>query len=256
LSDEQEQEDKPRRQWTDAQRAAHAARRRRPAPDLRVADGTDVQQMAEEAVGEAVANVITLSGFLMPLAPYTAVTLAGVPHPEQAGQWLVKSRAEMAGEVLLEHAKRNKRVLAAIQRFNLMFKNVELIEVAGAVAASVAVDAKLVPADATIALPGGIQMPILAPAIGDTIEYIAAQQEAARAQGIEVPPQSRRTESAAGVGQPEQPWAPEEPSEEQLRQARATRERIAARDAAIANGTDPTLRREGQTIVPGGMEKT
>jgi len=228
--------------------------------------------VADEVVADAVGNVIALAGLIMPLAPYTAVTVAGVPDADGQG-WVVKSRADMAGRVLLEHAKRNPRVLAFLARFNLMFRNVELVEVSAALVASVAVDARLVPPDATIALPGGAQMPILAPAIGDTIEYIASQREAAAApEFTTIATQARRTQSSTGVAEPEAPWvasspvdevpsegepARDEPSPSQLRKARAARERLAARDAELAAGRpDPTLRREGQAIVPGGVTDT
>jgi hypothetical protein len=237
--------------WSPARRAAAAQRRRG-------SDGQrpDADLIAEEVIDEAVANVTTLAGFIMPIAPYTAVTLAGVidpDSPKDAQTWLVKSRAEMAGSVLLEHAKRNRRVLAAVARFNLLFKNVELLEVVGSVGAAVAVDAKLMPADASIKLPGGAEYPILYPAIGDTIEFIAGQDAAAeaaeRAQGHEVPRRRRRTESADAVSTPQAPY---EPTLETPEDAAAMRERLTKRNAEL----DPTLRREGQTVIEGGVEAT
>ena len=173
-----------KRTWTPEQREKIMQARRERAQ--KNGSRTDAELIAEDVVGDAVANVITLSGFLMPIAPYTAVTIAGVPDPENEGSMLVQSRAEMAGRVLLEHAKRNHRVLAAIARFNQLFQSVELVEVVGSVVAAGAVDAHVVEPDATIALPGGAQVPILAPVIGDTIAYIAAQEDQARAQGIDL----------------------------------------------------------------------
>lgn len=203
----------------DRRRAESAATGARPqGRRQRVADG--VELVAEEVVGEAVANVVTLCGFVMPFAPYVAVTLAGVPHPEQENAWLVKSRAEMAGNVLLEHAKRDRRVLAAIDRFNRLFTNVEVVEVVGGVVAAAAVDAHLIEPDASIALPGGVQMPLLAPVIGDTVAYIAAQQEAAQGPAQ----QGDRREPEWGV--------------------------------ARASAADGTVRHEGQTVIVGGVEDT
>jgi len=242
--------ERPRRGWSEARRKASEQRRQGAAASSR----PDPELIAEEVIGDAVANVITLAGFVMPFAPYTAVTLAGVPG-EEAGTWVVRSRAEMAGAVLLEHAKRNNRVLAAVHRFNLLFKNVELAEVVGSVVASVAVDAHVIPPDATMALPGGMKLPILAPAIGDTIAYIAGQEEAAHAAG------HVRLDPDAGIGGAGQAWehiagAPTQPTPEQLAAAHAARERRRARDERIANGEEPTVRREGQTVIPGGVTDT
>ena len=254
--------ERPRRQWSEARRAAaQKPRTGRSQP----AGVTDADLIAEDVIGEAVDNITTLAGYVMPFAPYTAVTLMGVPDPESSDDrqlpWIVKSRAQMAGEILLAHAKTNRRLLAAVARFNLLFKNVELLEVAGSVVAAAAVDAHLVEPDATIALPGGLELPILAPAIGDTIEFIAAQERAAeaqaRAEGREVPQRRRRTQSPNGVSEPEQPWSPDEPTAAQRAEAEETRRRLEARNAVIANGgVDPTLRREGQTIVPGDERST
>jgi len=248
--------ERPRRQWSQARCAAQGQRRRR--DDATDGARPDVEVIAEEQVAEAVANITTLAGFAMPIAPYTAVTLMGVPGPTPDAPWLVSSRAEMAGRVLLEHAKRNRRVLAAIARFNLMFKNVELLEVAGSVVASVAVDAKLVPPDATITLPGGIEAPILYPAIGDTIEYIAAQQAAATPESaVRVERQARPRPTTPDVDRPGEPWNGEL-SAEQKAEVEATRRRIAARDSArdANGGVEPTLRREGQVRVEGDVTKT
>jgi len=197
---------------------------------------TDAELIAEDVVGDAVANVITLSGFLMPVAPYTAVTIAGVPDPENEGAMLVQSRAEMAGRVLLEHAKRNPRVLRAIARFNQLFQSVELVEIVGSVVAAGAVDAHVIEPDATIALPGGAQMSILAPVLGDTIAYIAGQEEMALAQGYAaLERRARRTAAAPDIKGPP-PRAPEP-----------------GRDYG---NPDPTLRREGQTVVTGDVTAT
>jgi len=253
--------DRPRgKPWTPARRAAaeraRADRERRSTPD---SARSDVELVAEDQIAEAVANITTLANFALPFAPYTAITIAGVPHPEQADTWLVAPRAQMAGHVLLEHAKRNRRVLAAVARFNLMFKNVELMEVAASVVASVAVDAHVVPADAAIALPGGAAMPILTPVIGDTIAYIAGQVDAGPAV-VQTERRTRRTVSSEGVTEPEEPWGSTtgqaEPTADQVAKAHEVRERLRERDERIANGTEPTLRRDGQVIVPGGVEAT
>lgn len=186
------------RTWSASRRAAWRKRQEGKAePRSRNGRAVDVDLIAEEVVGEAVANVTALAGFLMPIAPYTAVTLAGVPHPTESDAWIVAPRAQMAGRVLLEHAKRDARVLRAIDRFNRMFQSVEALEVAASLVASVAVDAHVVDAHAAIALPGGAQAALLAPVIGDTIAYIDAENEA---QGGAQ--QGPRMDGTAGTGSP------------------------------------------------------
>ena len=234
--------------WSPARRAA-AARRRGSADGQR----PDAELIAEEVVGEAVANITTLAGFIMPIAPYTGITIAGVPG-EKEGEWIVKSRAEMAGSVLLEHAKRNRRVLAAVARFNLLFKNVEIIEVAGAVIASAAVDAKLVEPDATVKLPGGIEAPILYPAIGDTIQYIALQQETQVVAHPTAKLSREESRAAGGSGSGQDEMTPEQRGE-----ARRIRRELERRNAELeAQGVplEPTARREGQVVVEGDVTKT
>lgn len=259
MTEEDATHEEQKRTWSPARRAAAENRRRtRSAAGVKDVRG-DAELVAEEVIGEAVDNMITLAGFAMPIAPHTAVTIAGVPEPDtrpEEGRWLVKSRAVMAGNVLLEHAKRNPRILQVVARFNLMFKNVELLEVAGAVVAAAAVDAKVVEPDAVVALPGGLEMPILAPVIGDTIAYIAAQQAQASPPAYRVDKRPDRGAAASAEGaEGDEPR--DEPTPAQRAEAARTRARILARENALANGQpDPTLRREGQTIVPGGVEDT
>jgi hypothetical protein len=241
-------------EWSPARRAAAAGRRRGPVDGQR----PDAELIAEEVIGEAVANMTTLAGFLTPIAPYTGITIAGVPGKNDENgnpTWIVKSRAEMAGSVLLEHAKRNRRVLAAVQRFNLMFKNVELLEVVGSVVASAAVDAKIVEPDASVKLPGGAEFPILYPAIGDTIEFIASQQEPGVVVGERVATGPRPGPEVAGP-QAREPMAQEEGMPQTPEQAAAMRERLTKRNERISNGLEPTATRQGQTVVPGDVTKT
>jgi hypothetical protein len=236
-------------EWSPARRAAAAGRRRGPVDGQR----PDAELIAEEVVGEAVANMTTLAGFLTPIAPYTGITISGVR--DKAGEWVVKSRAEMAGSVLLEHAKRNRRVLAAVQRFNLMFKNVELLEVVGSVVASAAVDAKIVEPDASVKLPGGAEFPILYPAIGDTIEFIASQQQPGVVVGERVASGSRPGPEVAGP-QAREPMPQADEMPQTPEQAAAMRERLTKRNERISNGLEPTATRQGQTVVPGDVTKT
>lgn len=251
MAEESTQASEGKRTWSPARRAAAEQRRRQRAENRIEGLKGDAELIAEDVIGEAVDNMVTLAGFAMPIAPYTAVTIAGVPG-ERDGEWVVKSRALMAGNVLLEHAKRNPRILQVIARFNAAFKSVELLEVAGSVVAAAAVDAKLVEPDAVVALPGGLEMPILAPAIGDTIAYIASQQAQPSPSG------AYRVDKRGGpTAEASESAEPDEPTAEQRAEFAGIKARLAARERALANGEpDPTLRREGQTVVPGGVEDT
>jgi hypothetical protein len=228
---EQEAPRKPR-QWSQARRDADAKRR---------AGGRlkgDADLVAEDVVGEAVDHLITVAGiFIVPVAPHVGLTIAGVPHPDAPAKlnalestpqdWLVQCRAAMAGRALLEHARRNTRVLALVGRFNALFRNVELLEVAGALAASVAVDAHLAPADAVAVLPGGARYPIFQPVIGDVIDFIASQR-------------------------PPEPLAPERVD----KRARNSHAAGAWSGDGAAATEEPTLRREGQAVIEGGVQDT
>jgi len=259
--------EKPKRTWSPARRAAQSGRRSSPADTGR----PDAQLVAEEVVGTAVDNLKGAAGmFIIPIAPLTGITICGVPaegyepgpadwqEQPKPGEWAVPSRADMMGRALLPQVARNPRLLALVDRFNQLFRNVELLEAAASIAAAAAVDAGAVPADASVTLPGGLQYPILEPVIGDVLEYMRSQQPQAMA--VIVARQARRTESANGVTQPEEPYQapPDEPTAAQRAHAAETRRRIAERDAVreANGGVEPTLRREGQIVLEGGVEDT
>jgi hypothetical protein len=207
---ETEAEDRPRRTWTDAQRAAHRRRQeQRRAPEARPARPSP-DDVADEVVGEAVANVKVLAGYLAPFAPHVGAAVAGVRGPD--GSTIVESRAEIAGAILLEQARQDARVLRALARFNRLFGSVQLVDVLVGVGAAVAVDAQLVDAHATIKLPGGAEAPILHAVIGDVIQFVDSTRPAAAEPG-----------------------------------------RV---DRNGAGDAEATLRREGQTVIEGGVAET
>lgn len=216
------------RPLSDRQRAAYARRR----AGTRASASGEPAGLPEEIVGEAVANLTALAGYLMPFAPHTAVALTGVPHPQQEGAWLVRSRAQMAGNVLLEHARTNARVLAAIARFNALFQSVEVVELVTSVGAAIAVDAKLVDPHATVRLPGGLEASVMAPMIGDVIGFVDSQLAA------QTPP----VDTA---------------STEELVVRMEAGDRAAAMELRRRReAADATIPRDGQTVVPGGVEGT
>ena len=232
-------ESRPRRRWSPAQRAAHAKRRKlidgaradlgKDGRTPRSAPATaSVDLVAKEVIDTAVANVKGLCLYLAPFAPYAAITLMGAQ--DESGAELVRSRAEMAGRVLLRQAENDPRIVRAVARFNRLFESVEAVEVIGAVGASVAVDAKLVDPHLRIRY-GPVEFPILEPVIGDTIAFIDAQKEA---QGVMPTPERvepvPREESTAARG----PYPGQH-------------------GTAVASAS---VRREGQMVVPGGVEDT
>src|SRR5215469_4398496 len=245
--------ERPKRTWSAARRAA--AGRRAATGDM--TRGTDAQLVAEDVIGTAVDNLKGVAGmFVIPVAPITGLTIIGVPaeghkpgptdwqETPAPGEWAVPSRADMMGRALLPQVARNPRLLAMVDRFNQLFRNVELLEAAASIAAAVAVDAGVVPADATVTLPGGIHYPVLDPVIGDVLEYMRSQQPEAMA--VILQRQARRTESADGVQRPEPPYDPGEPTAEQRAEAARRRASLARRNEAMANGEgdpgpDPTL---------------
>lgn len=188
MSEETTPEERPRRTWSDARRAAAAEGRAKRAGRR----SADLELVAEDVVNEAVSNITAAAlMFVVPVAPHVGFTIAGVPHPDEPQdrppqRWIVQSRAQIAGQALLEHAQRSPRILAAVHRFNLMFQNVALLEAAGAVVAAVAVDARLAPPDAVILLPGGLRYPVFAPVIGDTIAYVAEMAGMREQAGVEL----------------------------------------------------------------------
>lgn len=260
-------QERPRRTWSEARRKAQEQRReqgRRPAPVASLK--RDQELVAEAVVGEAVANLKGLAGLVvMPMAPYTGVTITGVPasgyqpgpdewmEPPAMGLWLVASRADMMGRALLPQAQRNPRLLAILDRINSALRSVEVFEAAAAIAASAAVDAHVVEPDLTVQLPGGVEYPVLETVIGDTIAFVRAQQPVQEREARREARQRRATESDEGVQVPGQPWTVEpgqaEPTSDQLAAAHALREARAARAAG-------TERREGQVVIPGGVEDT
>ncbi|HYR17898.1 MAG TPA: C2H2-type zinc finger protein [Myxococcales bacterium] len=164
-------------------RHTHAASART-APPTQPADA-----LVAEVIGKTVANLQVMGGYLAVVLPHTGVALMGVPHPESTEARplpdVVQSRAAMAGNVLAKLARRDERVLAALNRFNQLFETSEVVELAAGLGAAVAVDVGAVPADLAIEVgpftgTGAIQ-PVRA-IIGDVVDYVAAARAQAEAQ--------------------------------------------------------------------------
>jgi hypothetical protein len=175
------------------------ARERKQAPARPAAPESAVQAVVEEAVG----NAIVIGGYLSILLPHLGTAIAGVPSddPERP---VVRSRAEMAGGILIEHARRNPAVLNALERFNSLLKSSAVVEIAGSLAAAAAVDVGLVDPNMSIEV-GPFQgehaiRPVRA-VIGDVVTYVEAARTAqAAANGRAYPqPDERRAQDGATV---------------------------------------------------------
>lgn len=227
-----------KRQWSEARRRAELERRRRLMAEradratLTEAVKPDLDLVADKVVGEAVDNVKAFSVmFLRPFLPYTAVTICGIEAPEGSPEGtppLVFSRADLAGEALLEQTKRSPRLLRAIDRFNAVFRNMGLMEAVAGTIAAAAVDLEMVAPDAALRVPGPrgpVDLPVLAPVIGDVVQYMAQQEQLAQRL-------NRETQVAHLEPEPR---------------------RSRRREAPEPDGTVP---REGQAVIEGGVTQT
>lgn len=113
---------------------ARSSRQRKPTQQRRINEPNP-----DEEVATAVANTQGLSASLIyVMAPHLGVTIAG--YTDEQGNEIVKSRAVMAGELLLPLARKNPRVLQWIMRYNQLFIGNDALNVVGSVAAAGYVD--------------------------------------------------------------------------------------------------------------------
>ena len=109
------------------------------------------------------------------LAVHLGVTLAGVQN--EKGEWIVRSRAMVAGQILFEQAKHNARVLEFVVAFNRFMAGSELADVAGSVVAAAAADVG-VPADVAVGfnlMGRPVQFQPIRMAIGDVVDFVQAE---------------------------------------------------------------------------------
>jgi hypothetical protein len=109
--------------------------RTRPTQTNRVAG---VEEVARKEVDKAVGNLIVIGGYLTIVLPHTGLAIAGDEGGN--GRLPVQSRAAIAGDLLFERAKRDARVLEALQRFNQLFEGSAAAKLVVDMAAVVAVD--------------------------------------------------------------------------------------------------------------------
>lgn len=176
--------------------------------------------VVEREIALAVSNTKAAAAFLYPLAPHLAVTIAGAEDSE--GAVLVRSRADVAGELLLSQAKTNPRILNVVRAYNRLYEGGAVIDLALSVGAAGVVDAgglmaaraghtpaegHRMMAEFEVRLPflSAPMQPILM-VIPDALEFVAAR-EAEAAEAAPAPPASpngrpRRRRKAAESAEP------------------------------------------------------
>lgn len=183
-----------------AMRGHQASHSRQPAPKRKPepkppADKGKITEALDAAaratVAKAVRNTKALANFplIMAVAPHTALAIAGLETPERGV--VVRSRAELAGQLVLEiHdpevLRQTLRLLAA---YNSLFEMTAAAELVTSVAIAGAVDARAIPPDFKIKM-GPLELPIAEAAIGDVVKewerrglYVAAAAEASADEG-------------------------------------------------------------------------
>src|SRR5437868_12016060 len=85
------------------------------------------------------------------VAPHVGVAIHGV-EGERKGEWIVKSRAVMAGNLIRERARKDARLLRLLLVFNQLHEVPEGLQLAASMAAAVAVDTGRMAPEQEIAL--------------------------------------------------------------------------------------------------------
>lgn len=132
----------------------------------------------DQVVDAAVENLRTDGALLAAtIAPHVGVAIHGV-EGERKGEWIVKSRAVMAGNLIRERARKEPRLLRLLKIFNSLHEVPEGVQLAASMGAAFAVDTGRLAPDQEIAVqlmgremkfaPARLAMP-------DVLDYIAAQ---------------------------------------------------------------------------------
>src|SRR5438132_8894570 len=111
------------------------------------------------------------------VAPHVGGAIHGV-EGERKGEWIVKSRAVMAGNLIRDRVRKDARLVRLLALFNQLHEVPEGLQLAASMGAAIAVDTGRLAADQEIAFQVfGREMKV-APArmaIPDVLDYIAAQ---------------------------------------------------------------------------------
>lgn len=167
----------------------------KPTPEKGISAALDAA--AKATVVKAVRNTKALANFplIMAMAPHTALAIAGLETPERG--IVVRSRAELAGQLILEihDPEVLRQTLRLLSAYNSLFEMTAAAELVTSVAIAGAVDARAIPPDFKIKM-GPLELPIADAAIGDVVKewerrglYVAAavdqapDEDGARAMG-------------------------------------------------------------------------
>lgn len=131
-----------------------------------------------EEIEKATGHMIGIGGILAGTgaAVHLGVAIAGVPDPDREGQWIVRSRAVVAGGILFEHAKRDARILEWVVRFNRFMEGSAVGDVAGSIVAATAADIGVNPdLDVGFNMLGRpVHFQPIRMAIGDVVDFVQA----------------------------------------------------------------------------------
>lgn len=132
----------------------------------------------KETVRKAVKNAKTVGNLLAFGAPHLGLTIAGQDPAQQSAEWrvenpgaiYVRSRAELAGELVLEIRDPDvlRQVLRILTAFNALFEVEKVAELGGSLVVATAVDVRVIPPDFKMRV-GPMELPIAEATIGDVV---------------------------------------------------------------------------------------
>lgn len=204
----------------------HGPARQRAAGTRQRSTKASAEPNPDEEVATAVANTQGLFSLVYVVAPHLGVAIAG--YTDEQGNEIVKSRAVMAGELLLPLARRDARVLMWLVRYNRLWMGSNALELVTSVGAAAYVDASATSA--------------LVASGGDPGAAMAAAQQAAEA-GVKLGPMQF---------QPVKMAIPDVLAFVQSQQA----QQVAQHQEASRNGRAPRKSKSKVEVVEGGVTST
>lgn len=181
--------DCPRTFLTAARLAAH----RRLAPDHQAPPQKEPAKKAlnaDDVVDLAVENLRNDGAILAAtIAPHLGVAIHGV-ESERKGEWIVKSRAVMAGNLIRERARQNPRLVQLLIVFNRLHETPEGLILAASLPAAIALDSGRVTPDSVLEVElfgRPVKLQPMRLVLGDVIDYVAQETGAAASQGERFP---------------------------------------------------------------------
>ena len=160
-----------------AMRGHLASHKRQPAKPSRQAEkpvekvvSQALDAAARQTVAKAVRNTKALANFplVMAVAPHTGLAIAGLTL--ESGEVVVRSRADLAGQLILEIRDPEvlRQTLRLLNAYNSLFEMTAAAELVTSIGIAGAVDARVIPPDFKIKM-GPLELPIAEAAIGDVV---------------------------------------------------------------------------------------